>query len=215
MKFSRFLLPIILFIFSIAFINCGSNDDSDIDRCIGIECLNGGFCDDGTCICPDGFTGEFCEIKKEIDSLILQKIIVSHFWSNKDDWDIGRDLDSLPGPDIYIQINRVWNSGPIENMIYFETEQRYFNANDTSSYNFDFSGGLNLAPVDRGFLFGLRDYDGENRTPPPIFSGDRMDFISYEPLGMFLTDRNFPNRLDTNHNGFGLSLIFDYKFKDQ
>lgn len=33
-----------------------------IDPCKDIECLNDGNCVEGTCVCPDGFQGEFCEI---------------------------------------------------------------------------------------------------------------------------------------------------------
>lgn len=32
------------------------------DPCESINCLNGGECVEGTCICPDGFTGENCDI---------------------------------------------------------------------------------------------------------------------------------------------------------
>lgn len=31
------------------------------DPCKGVNCLNGGECNDGTCICPTGWSGEFCE----------------------------------------------------------------------------------------------------------------------------------------------------------
>ena len=31
------------------------------DPCDDVNCLNGGTCNDGTCVCPDGFSGEFCQ----------------------------------------------------------------------------------------------------------------------------------------------------------
>jgi len=31
------------------------------DPCDSVNCLNGGVCNDGNCICLDGFTGEFCQ----------------------------------------------------------------------------------------------------------------------------------------------------------
>lgn len=34
---------------------------SSCNNCADVNCLNGGECNDGTCICPDGFTGEYCE----------------------------------------------------------------------------------------------------------------------------------------------------------
>lgn len=32
------------------------------DKCKDITCSNGGSCSDGTCICPDGYSGTLCEI---------------------------------------------------------------------------------------------------------------------------------------------------------
>lgn len=31
------------------------------EKCDDVNCLNGGACNDGTCVCPDGFRGEFCQ----------------------------------------------------------------------------------------------------------------------------------------------------------
>ena len=31
------------------------------DDCADVNCLNGGACNEGVCVCPDGFTGEFCQ----------------------------------------------------------------------------------------------------------------------------------------------------------
>lgn len=33
----------------------------EVDLCEGISCQNGGLCEDGTCDCPDGYTGTNCE----------------------------------------------------------------------------------------------------------------------------------------------------------
>lgn len=37
----------------------------DKDPCKGLDCLNGGTCDNGKCLCPEGYEGENCETKKE------------------------------------------------------------------------------------------------------------------------------------------------------
>lgn len=33
----------------------------NMNQCQEVNCLNGGACNDGTCICPEGYTGEYCE----------------------------------------------------------------------------------------------------------------------------------------------------------
>lgn len=35
--------------------------NSCIDPCKGVGCLNGGVCNEGECLCPEGFIGENCE----------------------------------------------------------------------------------------------------------------------------------------------------------
>ncbi|MEX2597670.1 MAG: hypothetical protein WEC59_12160 [Salibacteraceae bacterium] len=41
--------------FSLAIISC--------DKCKDVECMNNGACDEGTCLCPTGFSGTSCEIE--------------------------------------------------------------------------------------------------------------------------------------------------------
>lgn len=40
-----------------------SNHTQPIDLCSGVTCLNGGTCFSGTCSCPTGYTGTYCENK--------------------------------------------------------------------------------------------------------------------------------------------------------
>ncbi|HKK87687.1 MAG TPA: hypothetical protein VJ917_02475, partial [Saprospiraceae bacterium] len=37
-----------------------SDDSDEVDPCENISCLNGGTCEDGTCDCPEGFSGTNC-----------------------------------------------------------------------------------------------------------------------------------------------------------
>jgi len=53
----KFLLTLIAIIFLLA--------SSCKDECKDLKCLNRAECNDGTCICPTGFSGEFCEVEDQ------------------------------------------------------------------------------------------------------------------------------------------------------
>ncbi len=43
------------------------------DPCEGVNCVNGGTCNNGTCACPDGYKGTFCETKIDpCDGVVCQ-----------------------------------------------------------------------------------------------------------------------------------------------
>jgi len=60
------------FLIILLFAQCNS------DNCEDITCLNDGVCDDGTCDCPTGYAGEFCE-----EQLFLLK---NYSFSDDDDY---------------------------------------------------------------------------------------------------------------------------------
>lgn len=50
-----------IFAISIALVACKD------DECDKVNCLNGGTCDNGTCQCPSGYSGEFCQNEEEAE----------------------------------------------------------------------------------------------------------------------------------------------------
>lgn len=57
-RYSTFLITSLLTFFSFSlmtYIGCKK------DPCEQVNCLNGGACNDGTCVCPTGYEGTFCE----------------------------------------------------------------------------------------------------------------------------------------------------------
>lgn len=79
--FIKKMNPIIISTLLCALFIFGCSDDEDpiveeADPCLNVECQNGGECDNGTCNCPEGFEGEFCENEViELLDLQLKKIV--------------------------------------------------------------------------------------------------------------------------------------------
>src|SRR5690348_9723159 len=76
------------------------------DPCLGITCMNGGSCANGTCNCPQGYTGSDCSQQKTPVKILVTKIKITRF-SNIDASGNGWDyLSDNSGPDIYPVISK-------------------------------------------------------------------------------------------------------------
>lgn len=71
---------------------------SAVDPCAGITCQNGGYCSNGVCICPDGYTGANCTQEVTPSSMRITKIVVTDFVNS------GWDVFPASSPDIYITV---------------------------------------------------------------------------------------------------------------
>lgn len=58
----KFFNTALLFCFTLFFYACK-------DKCQDSDCLNGGFCNEGTCWCPKGYKGTSCEIETRANML--------------------------------------------------------------------------------------------------------------------------------------------------
>jgi hypothetical protein len=69
------------------------------DPCEELVCQNGGVCEDGTCNCPEGFAGQFCEtalLPKTVNVSSIKVLKVPATKSDGTAWD-----DDGTAPDIY------------------------------------------------------------------------------------------------------------------
>ncbi len=57
------LLSLLLSLFTLVVLTESCNKEDDLDSCASVTCKNDGVCNDGTCNCPDGFSGTTCEIQ--------------------------------------------------------------------------------------------------------------------------------------------------------
>jgi len=77
------------------------------DPCRNIVCYNGGYCYNGTCVCPVGYTGPTCQQQVTPKYIKVNKIIIEQF-PIKDT--LGNDWDATilgcdpPGPDLKVLI---------------------------------------------------------------------------------------------------------------
>ena len=57
--FSAFAIAAVI---TLAISSCKDDEETD-PACVGVNCQNGGTCDNGTCDCPTGYGGTLCETK--------------------------------------------------------------------------------------------------------------------------------------------------------
>lgn len=75
-----------------------SNGNNTFGPCENINCLNGGYCLDGNCQCPVGYTGQFCETEIVPYALSITKVRVVSYPNT----DSGAGWDLTSGPDVYV-----------------------------------------------------------------------------------------------------------------
>jgi hypothetical protein len=136
-----------------------------VDPCANITCLNGGYCANGSCVCPEGYSGSNCS-QQVTPSLIRINSIRVTGWNPTDN---GAGWDLTSGPDIYVLIRRSGTTVYTSATYTDASSQLNFNTNieitgmsstyDISIYDFDsldsddFMGGFTFVPYssDNGF----------------------------------------------------------------
>lgn len=127
MKYSLFTLLLVVFLAA------GCDKDSS-DPCEGVTCLNGGVCLDGSCDCPDGYTGTNCTTELVPTTIFVESLTVTRFPAVDDS---GGQWDSAPffeNPDLKLVIQR-------NGTTFYESSQVFDDA--TSGLNYVFSN-LNI-----------------------------------------------------------------------
>lgn len=152
------------------------------DPCEDVNCLNGGVCDDGTCICPDGYSGPRCESFDPCFGVVClnggtcvngicdcltgytgpdcgQQVTPSRIRISKIEVtrfpatdNNGAGWDLTSGPDIYVEFLK----GSIE---LWSSPTYYQNATTNNKYDFNPSPSIDInAPLDQ-YTIRLYDYD--------------------------------------------------------
>lgn len=167
------------------------------DPCDDITCLNGAFCEDGKCDCPEGYTSANCGDQVEPRYIYLRKIAVvswPEIRTNGDPWDSDSD------PDLF------WELENEQSMVLIESDSVQSNVAVGSAVEKRFSPPETFTNVkEAGYFFTLYDQDPGNFREP-------MGKIGFR----FYTDFNGFPEVMTIEGGNGLevelSLAYDWNY---
>ena len=182
-------------------LSCSGSDSDTIDPCASVSCLNDGVCVDGTCDCPENYTGTNCATPKTPTKIKITKIRVTHF-NNEDG---ANAWDNASGADVFVQI--VNASG---NSVYV-SDTYYPDVFSTGSNFFDFTPAapIEIIQVSAQHTIYLGDLDVNDTPPNP---NDQMGMITF-PL--FQSINGFPATLMLSDNAatpFRVQLSLTYEW---
>lgn len=162
------------------------------DPCKSVNCLNGGDCVEGDCLCTDRWLGSDCSVQKTPKRILVNNLAITNFPQFKED---GSSWDrNSPAPDVNISITD-------ENLNFVGNTTSIANANNDVWTTFPEQFQINSPKVPH-VLF-LWDDDG-------IESADAMDVIGIE----FYNDTNqFPSTLNIGPSSQGTMVRMDLEYQ--
>ena len=144
------------------------------DPCGQLDCYNGGYCDDGKCVCPTGYVGKDCYQFVMPSKITITTISIHEFPMVNND---GNEWDTDGAPDLYValeedsQFGEVFNNrqsvqintlaAPISWTLSDFTMEQTSNRFGIKLYDFEDFGGdevvgyIYFKPFDKVFLDGF------------------------------------------------------------
>ena len=183
------------------------------DPCDDTVCLNGGACSDGTCICPDGFTGENCQttdsnnggnifgpdVQIRITGITVSGFPTTNNGSNRDNYTNGCTECNLPDP--------IWKIVQTSGGGMFNGVGYASNTIGVAVFNSDNGLPIVIDLPDQILAFELWDADMS-------FDDQSPDFMIGTQFNLYQSALNsgFPNTLliGTNGSSFQISLSLEY-----
>jgi len=177
---------------SILFITVASLFSCLKDPCDGTSCLHGGYCMDGSCNCPAGYTGEHCQDQVTPIKMKVQAITVTRFPGLND----GLPWDANDGPDIYFKMSEP--DYPLA-----QPEYLVENADPSIDYSFSFVP-FDLRFVTATYKMELFDYEGVG------IPSQKMGELLFTP---YSATSGFPTTLVLDDGGsIAFKLVVEYVF---
>ena len=186
---NKSFFQILLLSFTLIMITSCKKDDP----CDAISCVNGGTCVNGTCDCPEGFTGPDCSNQETPSSIRITNIKVTKFPSVAGG---GAGWDLFSGADIYVTMS--YNNSTIY------THPSFFqDANSGTDYDFPPSTNLNITNPTNQYVISVYDDDGFD-------THDFMGGIEFTP---YSNNNGFPSTINLDAGGaVAFQLTVDYTF---
>jgi hypothetical protein len=186
---NKVFFQILFLSFSLVLISSCKKDDP----CEQISCLNGGTCVNGSCDCPQGFSGPDCSNQVTPSSMRITNIKVTRFPptdSNGGGWDFSS------GGDIYVTMS--YNNSNI-----YSHPSHYENANTNFTYDFAPNTNLNITNPTNKYVVSVFDYDS-------LDADDFMGGIEFTPYSSL---NGFPTQINLDAGGtVAFQLTVEYTF---
>lgn len=160
------------------------------DPCETTVCQNDGYCANGDCVCPEGFTGADCSQQETPDKIRITKIEITRFQAT----DNGAGWDLSSGPDIYPELSKGSTN-------LYSASTFYQNADPSSNYSFDLNPAIDIVSPNDQYTIRLYDFDDFD-------ADDFMGGINFTP---YSSNNGFPNTINLDAGGdVSFTLYVDY-----
>jgi len=151
------------------------------DPCESTICVNGGYCANGDCVCPEGFTGADCSKQETPSQIRISSIVITGFPATDEN---GAGWDLTSGPDIYPVLYK-------DSEVIYSSSTHYPNANPALDYTFDLNPSASLSAPNDEYIIRIFDYDD-------IDADDYMGGILFTP---YSSSNKFPTELNLDAGG--------------
>lgn len=186
---SRIGIGMLVCISAYVFNGCKKNPNNkggifSTDPCKDVSCLNGGTCNDGVCLCPQGYSGSTCASQITPSQITITKITVTSFVDGGEDGSAGPDIfPDYTTPDIYVKLL----SG--STVLYNASASYKPNPNTYDDCWRSMSPSITLS-ASSGYNIELWDRDGSSAHDP---MGPSIYFTPYSSTGGFPATKSFYN----------------------
>lgn len=161
-----------------------------VNPCAAITCQNGGYCSNGMCICPSGYSGITCNQEVTPSSMRITKIVVTNFTNG------GWDVIPASSPDIFVEVGTGTNcSGNLF------TSSFYQDAYPGIDYDFIPSSPITVSNPSSPISICLYDSD--------IVGSDFMTGVNFIP---YQSGANFPSVRTLTYNTFSCKVYLTYQW---